>query len=105
MSSFPIGKNLPVLSVKVPIRAIAPLSYVFCFLMLGAALCLMITCEEDDVDEQCGLVSPCLVTVMLLSILIGHFVSLTLVRIVGGSILILPLISTGLLGSLVVFLQ
>ena len=37
--SFPIGKKLPVLSVKLTIRAIASLSYVFCFLMVGAALC------------------------------------------------------------------
>ena len=84
MCSFPIDKKLPRLSVKVAIRAIAALPYVFCFLMVGASLCLMITCEEDDVDEQCGLVSPCVVAVMLLSILIGHFVSLTLVRILGG---------------------
>ena len=60
----------------------------------------MITSEEDDVYKQCGLVSPCVVAVMLLSILIGHFFSSTLVRIVGGTILNCHLLSPG---SLVVF--
>ena len=85
--SFPIDKKLPVLLVKLAIRAIASLSYVFCFLMVGAALCLLITCKENDVDEQCGLVSPCVVTVLPLTILIRHFVTSTLVRIVAGSII------------------
>ena len=105
MCSLPIGKKLPVLLVKLAIRAIASLSYVFCFLMVGAALCLLITCEEDDVDKQCGLVSPCVVTVLPLTILIPHFGTSTLVRIDGGSIPFSPLISHGLQGSLVVFLQ
>ena len=102
--SFPIDKKHPGCQLKFLLEPLL-CCHVFCFLMLGASLCLMITCEEDDVDQQCGLVSPCVVVVMLLSILIGHFVTSTLVRIVGGSILIFPLISPGLQGSLVVFLQ